>query len=238
MSLDPRTPSDMSLVEHLDELRWRLIKAFAALAVGFIACFSLHRQIILWLTRPVGTTQFIFTAPPEYFVAALKVAFFAGLYLALPVILYQVVAFVLPGLTPQEQRWVLPIAAGSFLLFTLGGAFSYYVLLPAGLHFLLGFAPGSVVPMLSVGTYLGFAASLVFATGLVFELPLVLLAFAWAGIVNSRMLASFRRGAIVAAVALGAVITPSADIFSQVLLAGALYGLYELSVALVRLIGK
>ncbi|MNL04099.1 Sec-independent protein translocase protein TatC [compost metagenome] len=233
-----RLAGEMTFVEHLEELRWRIVKSLLALAVGFGLAFAYSKVLMAWLSVPAGDVDFIFTAPGEYFMASLKVAFFAGLYLALPVILYQLVAFVAPGLTPTERRWVLPVVAGSFLLFTVGGAFAYYALLPAGLHFLLGFAPTTVAPMLSIGTYLGFAASLLFAAGLVFELPLLLLALAWIGVLSSAILASFRKVAIVLALAIGAVITPSADIFSQLMLAGALVLLYELSVWLIRLTGK
>lgn len=231
-------PGDMTLVEHLDELRGRLLKSLLALALTMALSLAMHRQLIAWLRAPAADTAFVFTAPPEYLMAALKVAFYAGLYLALPVILYQVLAFVAPGLHPHERRWVAPIAAGAFLLFSAGAAFAYWVLLPTGLHFLLTFSADAVTPMLSIGAYLGFAAALVFASGLIFELPLVLLALALAGLVSSRRLASWRRGALLVAIALGALITPGGDVFSQLLLAGALYGLYELSLALIRLIGR
>lgn len=235
----PHGPADaMTFVEHLEELRWRIVKSLIALVLACLACFAVHRQLMTWLSMPAGDVSFIFTAPGEYFMASLKVAFYGGLYLALPVILYQVLAFLAPGLTPNERHWVVPIAAGSFALFTAGAAFAYVVLLPAGLHFLLGFAPTAIAPMLSIGTYLGFAAALVFAAGFIFELPLVLLAFALVGILSSALLARFRRVAYVAALAIAAVISPSGDLFSQLLLAGALMLLYELSVWLIRLTGR
>lgn len=229
---------EMTFVEHLEELRWRIVKSLVALVVGFIACFAFHRQLMTWLSVPAGGVEFIFTAPGEYFMATLKVAFYGGLYLALPVILYQSLAFLAPGLTPHERRWVIPITVGSFALFTTGAAFAYRLLLPAGLHFLLTFSPASIQPMLSIGTYLGFAAAMVFAAGLIFELPLVLLALALVGILSSKMLSRFRRVAFVAALAIAAVISPSGDLFSQIMLAGALIVLYELSVLLIRFTGR
>lgn len=231
-------PGEMTFVEHLEELRWRIVKSLVALVLGFIACFAVNRQLMTWLSMPAGDVSFIFTAPGEYFMASLQVAFYGGLYLALPVILYQVLAFLAPGLTNTERHWVVPIAAGSFLLFTAGAAFAYFLLLPAGLHFLLGFAPTAIAPMLSIGTYLGFAAALVFAAGFIFELPLVLLALALVGILSSAMLARFRRMAYVATLAIAALISPSGDIFTQLLLAAALVLLYELSVWLIRLTGR
>lgn len=229
---------EMTFVEHLEELRWRIVKSLVALVVGFGVCFGFHRQLMAWLSAPAGDVSFIFTAPGEYFMTSLKVAFYGGLYLALPVILYQTLAFLAPGLTPHERNWVVPISIGSFLLFTAGAAFAYVLLLPAGLHFLLGFAPTAIAPMLSIGTYLGFAAALVFAAGFIFELPLVLLALALVGILSSATLARFRRAAMVAALAVAALISPSGDIFSQLMLAGALVLLYELSVWLIRLTGR
>jgi len=233
-----RRSGDMPVFEHLEELRWRLIKALAAVAAGWALAFAFHQPILDWLIRPAGSTHFVFTAPAEMFVATLKVSFFAGLYVALPVVIYQLVAFVNPGLMPDERRWIVPITFGAFLLFTLGAAFSYFALLPAGLKFLIGFAPADIAPMLSVGTYLSFAAALLFAAGFVFQLPLVLLALALVGLITSGTLTRLRRVAWVLALALGAILTPSGDIFSQLMLAGALVVLYELSHLLIRAIGQ
>lgn len=242
-------PGDMSVIEHLEELRWRIIKSGGAVVAAAIAVFAFHEPIIRVLERPLqpGTSffggmtapiQLIFTSPGEYFVAVVKVALLGGLYLALPVILFQLMAFVAPGLTKAERRWVLPVVAGAFVFFTIGMVFSYFLLLPAGLQFLVGFAPSDVTPMLSIGKYLGFAAGLVFAAGLAFQLPLFLLGASAAGIVTSYLLARYRRYALFVAFVLAAILTPSIDIFTQVMLAGALYLLFELSIYLIRLTGK
>ena len=247
----PTAPAEreMSVAEHLEELRWRIIKAAAAVLVAAIAVFAFNGPIIEFLQRPLHPetnlfgagprgVQLIFTSPTEYLMAVIKVALMGGLYLALPVILYHVMAFISPGLLPQERKWALPIVVGGFLFFTLGMVFSYYLLLPAGLQFLGGFAPSEVRPMLSVGKYLGFAAGLVFATGIAFLLPLFLLGASVAGVVTSYVLVRYRRHAFLAAFALAALITPSIDIFTQVMLAGALYLLFELSIFMIRLTGK
>lgn len=234
----PNPHAEMSFVEHLEELRWRLIWAIATLAIGCGVGFAFNRQLLTWLTRPAPHVEFIFTAPGEYFMASLKIAFFAGLYLALPMILYQGISFVAPGLAPQERRWVIPVTLGAFVLFTVGGAFAYFALLPAGLHFLLGLAPDAIAAKLSIGTYLGFTSALIFAAGFIFQLPIVLLALAVLGIVSSDQLKRLRRVAIVASLALGAVLSPSADLLSQLMLAGALVVLYELSIVLSRAAGR
>lgn len=239
----------MSVIDHLEEMRWRIFKSLAAVLTCSFAVFGFHQPIIRILelplhapTGPFGATppavQLIFTAPGEYFMAVVKVALLGGLYFALPVVLYQLIAFVGPGLLPDERRWAVPTVIGSFFFFTVGMIFAYFLLLPTGLQFLVGFAPTEVKAMLSIGKYLGFAGGLVFATGLAFELPLFLLAASAIGVVTSYSLAVHRRGAFFAAFVLAAILTPSVDVFSQVILAAALYLLFELSIFLIRLTGK
>lgn len=244
-----RDPAEMSVIEHLEELRWRIIKSVTAVTFAAIAVFCFNGAIIHLLERPLTTgsllfhghethVELIFTSPSEYFMATIKVAVFGGLYLALPVILYQLLAFIAPGLTSKERRWAVPTVAAAFVLFTLGSLFSYYFLLPAGLQFLVGFAPADVHPMLTIGKYINFAAGLLFATGMAFQLPLFLLGASAMGLVTSYLLARYRRHALLAAFVLGTVITPSVDLVTQSLLGLALYALFELSIWLIRLTGK
>jgi sec-independent protein translocase protein TatC len=239
----------MSVVEHFEELRWRLFKAIGAVFVAAIAVFVYHAPIVRFLegplphpTGPLGLPPLdvvlIFTGPGEYFMAVVKLALLGGVYLALPVLLYQLLAFVGPGLLPHERRLAFPTVVGAFVLFTGGMAFAYAFMLPTGLQFLVGFAPPEVKPMLSIGKYLGFSGGLMFATGLAFELPLFLLAASALGLVTSYSLATHRRSAIVLALILAALLTPSVDVFSQVILGAALYGLFEFSLLLIRLTGK
>lgn len=247
---DPFAGPEMTVIEHLEELRWRIIKSVGSVAGGTVLAFFISGQIVHVLERPLDPTQnllhttstqqvqLIFTSPAEYFLAVCKIALLGGLYLALPVILYQALAFVAPGLTPKERRWAIPTVMGAFCFFTLGGVFSYFLMLPTGLQFLVGFAPADVKPMLSIGKYLGFAAGLLFGTGLAFELPLVLLGAAAIGVVTSYSLAKYRRHAIFIAFAVAAVITPSIDMFTQGLMAGALYLLFELSIIFIRMAGR
>ncbi len=234
MSVSRHDPNQMTFLEHLEELRWRLLKTVSAIAVGTLLAFVFHQHLVTWLLKPAEGIELIFTAPAEYFMVTLRVAFFAGLYLSLPVLLYQVIAFVAPGLTPGERRWTLPMLVAAFLLFTTGALFSYFFLLPVGLKFLVGFAPEGIDPLLSIGSYLSFAASLVFASGLSFELPLVLFFLSLMGLVTSTKLKEFRRYFLIVALVVAAVVTPSPDIFTQGILAVALMGLYELSILLVK----
>ncbi|MEB3299394.1 MAG: twin-arginine translocase subunit TatC [Candidatus Sericytochromatia bacterium] len=238
-SVPRRAPGEMTPVEHLEELRFRLFKAVLALLAGFLVCFGLHEQLIPILLAPVeeplgGLGRLITTRPAEYFLATLHVAALGGLTLALPVILYQILAFVKPGLRPVEQRHVVPLAIGAAVLFALGLAFSYIVLLPIGFRFLVAFTPASITPMLTVAAVLDFCVLFLFATGVVFELPVVLVALGLAGVLTWRQLAAFRRPAILGAFILGAVLSPSPDVLSQVILAVVLLLLYEASLALMR----
>lgn len=231
-------PNQMTFLEHLEELRWRLLKTVSAVAVGTVLAFIFHQPLVTWLLKPTEGIELIFTAPAEYFMVTLRVALFTGLYLSLPVLLYQVIAFIAPGLTPAERRWTLPMLVAAFLLFTTGALFSYFFLLPVGLKFLVGFAPEGINPMLSIGSYLSFAASLVFASGLSFELPLVLFFLSLMGIVTSAKLQAFRRYFLIVALTIAAVVTPSPDVFTQGILAIALMGLYELSILLIKGISR
>ncbi|MNX21715.1 Sec-independent protein translocase protein TatC [compost metagenome] len=234
MSATRPNPNQMTFLEHLEELRWRLLKTVSAIAVGTILAFVFHQQLVTWLLKPAAGIELIFTAPAEYFMVTLRVAFFAGLYLSLPVLLYQAIAFVAPGLTPSERRWTLPMLVAAFLLFTTGALFSYFFLLPVALKFLIGFAPEGISPLLSIGNYLAFAASLVFASGLSFELPLVMFFLSLMGLVTSPKLKEFRRYFIIVALTIAAVVTPSPDVFTQGILAIALMALYELGILLVQ----
>lgn len=237
----PPAPGEMTVVEHLDELRWRILKSAVAVAAGFGICFGFNQPIIRWLLAPAKsaagiTGALIFTSPAEYFIAALKIGVLGGIYLALPVILYQTIQFVSPGLKPTERKWAVPMTVAAAALFTLGMAFSYWGLLPICLRFLVGFAPTDIVhPMLTVASVMTFTTVFLFATGVVFQLPLVLLGLSFMGVVNSRMLVKFRKFAVVGAFAAGAILTPSPDVFSTTLLALALIVLYETSVILIRL---
>lgn len=239
----------MSVVDHLEEMRWRIFKALASVATAATGVFVFNGPVIRILEAPLHArvgpfggvppqVQLIFTSPGEYFMAAVKVSLLGGLYLALPIVLYQLLAFIGPGLLPTERRWAVPTVLGAFVFFTIGMIFAYFVLLPAGLAFLIGFAPVEVKPLLQVGKYLGFAAGLVFATGLAFELPLFLLGASAVGVVTSYSLARQRRPAFFVCFVVAAILTPSIDVFSQVMMASALYLLFELSIVLIRMTGK
>jgi sec-independent protein translocase protein TatC len=167
-----------------------------------------------------------------------KVAGYCGLLFASPVILYQIVQFVLPGLTRRERRLILPVTIGSSVLFAVGLGFAYQVLIPAALNFLIGYGADVVEQSWSIERYFEFILVLLFATGLLFELPIVQVLLALLGIVSSAMMLSGWRNIIVGSMVVGAIVTPSTDPLTQSLLAGAILGLYFGGIGIVKLLGK
>jgi sec-independent protein translocase protein TatC len=224
----------MTLIEHLEELRRRLLIAVLAFAAGTVLSFLFVERVLTVLIRPVG--RVIFTAPTEAFFIRLKVAALAGAFLSLPVILWQIWRFVSVGLTPKERRYALSLLPFSLILFVAGGAFAFFAILPVGVRFLLSYQTETLVPMISIGAYTSFATAFVLAFGLVFQLPVVILLLARIGIVTPATLAAGRRYALLAIVVASAVLTPGGDIFSQLLMAVPTYLLYEVSIWIARVV--
>ncbi|UIJ47016.1 twin-arginine translocase subunit TatC [Sphingomonas cannabina] len=223
------------LLEHLIELRRRLLYCVVALVVCFGACFYFAREIFAFLVQPLvhaGQNKVIFTQIFEAFFVQVKVAFFAAMMISFPVIANQLWQFVAPGLYRNEKRALLPFLIATPVLFIAGAALAYYMAIPIALHFLLSYQGdlGGVQQeaLPSVGNYLSFVMQFLFAFGLAFLLPVVLMLLERAGIVTRKQLVSARRYAIVAAFGLAAVLTPP-DIGSQLLLAIPLVLLYELA---------
>lgn len=242
--------SKAPLLDHLIELRKRIIYSVLALFVGFIICFVLADPIYNFLTAPLAHAfagqpgrHLIYTQVYEKFFTNAKVGLFAGLCLAFPVIASQVWMFVAPGLYKKERRAFLPFLIASPLLFIAGAAFVYYVMLPFAIRFFLGFEThGSknalpIEMMAKVSEYFDFVTTLIFAFGLTFQLPVALGLLGRVGIVSSQFLRSSRRYAIVLIAALAAIFTPP-DIFSMISLMVPLVFLYEVSIWLVRGIEK
>jgi len=226
----------MPFLDHLEELRSRLIVSLAAVLVLSVVGYLLSDPVIAFVTRPVGKVYFMGVA--EAFAVKIKVALFFGLFTGSPVVFFQAWRFVAPGLTAKEVRWVLPVALALTIFFVAGAAFCFYLVLPVGVEFLMGFATDSLVPMISVSRYISFVGWMTIAFGLVFELPVVIFLLGRMGVVSAQDLRRHRRFAIVAILVVAAIATPSPDAFSQLLLAGPLYLLFELSVALVAITGR
>jgi len=221
-----------ALMEHLEELRNRLLICIGLVAVCMALVYAHIPRIMALLTRGVGKLYFM--APTEAFWVQVKVAFLAGGYCALPFIFYQVWRFVEIGLRHTERRFLLPLSIASFVLFSAGAGFCYLVVIPVAVRFLLSYGSDTLVPLISVSRYVSFVGTLMAAFGLTFQMPLVIMVLGRMGLVNSRMLRKFRRIAIVASFIAAAALTPTPDIVNQTLLAVPMIVLYEVSIWLVR----
>lgn len=238
-----RNQAEMPFLDHLEELRWRIIWSLAALVtlsvIGFFVVTGL--DVIGVLARPLHRAMpdqdLLFTSPTTPIVVTFKLAFVVGFVLALPVIAYQAWAFLSPALYEHERRLVVPAIAIGFALFLAGIALAYFVALPVGLEFLLGFQAQSLSPIITIDEYLKFATRLILAFGLIFEMPVLLVLLSVLGIVTPTGLRRYRRHALVVLSILSAVLTP-ADIGTMLMLLGPMVLLYELSIWLVRLVGR
>jgi len=218
---------EMTLEEHLTELRRRLIVGLAVFSLCTAALWGSSGRILSWLAEPAG--GLVFLAPAEAFFTRLKVAMFGGLLLALPVILYELWAFTACAMGAGLRRAVLVLLPASYLLFMGGAALALFVVVPAALRFLTACGTGNVRPMLAVGAYVDFAAGLAVAFGAMFQLPLALTALNQAGLASRESLAGKRPYVYVAAFLFSGLLTPGPDVFSQLALALPTLALFELS---------
>src|SRR5688572_5208541 len=255
MSTSANEDLQMTFWEHLEELRGRILKALIAFAIGGGVAWFFREQVLIWLTTPFinAWSQSIsdqkpalhFASPPALFIAYLRLSVIAGFIFALPVIFYQIWAFVAPGLYQRERRFAIPFVLSSTLLFMGGAYFGWKVAFPVGFQYLLDFSgqlkSGAVElqiePTVMVGDYIEFISRMLLAFGAVFELPVLVFFLAIAGIVNHRHLINFARYFIVLAFAIAAVITPP-DIMSQFLLAIPLCLLYALSIGIAWIFAR
>lgn len=233
----------LPLTSHLQELRKRLILSFVAVGIGFFICYAFSDTLFEILAKPLmkmmpSGGSLIFTSVAEAFFTYMKVGFIAGIILASPFLLYQIWAFVAPGLYRHEKRYIVPFILGGTFFFVLGVLFGYFVAIPVGFRFLLGFATDFIRPLPSMKEYLTFTIKFLLAFGLVFEFPVVLVLLAKIGVVDAKMLAKQRKYAILLVFILAAAVTPSPDLLTQVLTAIPLILLYELSILLSRIFGK
>ena len=239
---DPTSPQDefpgeveMTLVDHLEELRRRVLRSLLAVVIGAAACLAFVRPLVKLLEMPANGVRFLQLAPGEFLFVSFKVAGYAGLTLALPWVLFEGLAFVLPGLSKRERRLVAPAVAGSTVLFAAGLAFAWWALVPAALRFLVSYGADVVEPIWSIERYLDFVLLLMVTTALAFQLPVLQLLLGALGLIDARtMLGAWRWVILISALA-GAVLTPSTDPVTMLLLGGAITALYLIGVALVAL---
>lgn len=238
----------MPLTAHLEELRTRLVRALLAVGVGFAAAYAYADQLFALLTQPLlglnrpgaATTDvnLIGTGVAEAFFTKIKVAFLAGIFLASPVILYQIWRFVAPGLYETEKRNARPFVFFGTLFFLGGAAFCYEYVMPVGYRFLMDqYGSIGISPEIRISEYLTFTARMLLAFGVTFELPVFTFFFARLGIVTHQMMISYARYAVLVIFILAAVLTPGPDVASQFLMAGPLLLLYALSIGVAYVFG-
>jgi sec-independent protein translocase protein TatC len=234
---------EMPFLDHLEELRWRVIWSAAALAVGTIIglVVVMHFEVLQLLIRPIEPLlegeKLHYLSPSDPIIISFKLAFIFGFMLALPVIVYQIWSFVAPALHPHEKRAIVPAFFVGFLLFMAGVAMAYFFVLPIALEFMMGFQTGSLQQNITVGPYASLVTKMLLAFGLVFELPVVIVVLGSVGLVRARFLTDKRRHAIVA-FAIGASLITPADLISTIFMMIPLIVLYEISIVLVKVMER
>ena len=237
-----RDEGNLTILEHLQELRRRLMICGAGLVLALVAAAFLATPAMRWLKEPaesrVENFELVFTQPLEYWTTFFQVMLLIAVALAMPVFIWQILGCVGPGLTKNEKRWAIPIVLGASGMFVAGCAFAYYIEMPPALNFLLGAPEDIASPFITVKAYVSFATRLMLVTGLVFELPLVVMGLAKIGVVNSKTLIHWWRFAIIGAVILAAIVTPSIDPVTQMMVAGPMILFYFLGIGLAKLVEK
>jgi sec-independent protein translocase protein TatC len=235
---------EMPFLDHLEELRWRLIKSIVAVVISAIAIYFFSDKVLALLIKPYNDAaaqlnkpnvqSLIFLTPTGGFMVRIKLSVFAGILVALPIIFYQLWQFIVPGLLEKEKKYVPTVVFFSTACFLIGALFCYFVVLRYGLRFLLGFETADLVATISINEYLQFVTMLLLVFGLIFEMPVLSFFLTKIGFVTPAFLRHYRRHGIVLMVILSALITPP-DIFTQLLLAGPLILLYEISIVVSKM---
>jgi len=235
-------PDKMSFLDHLEELRVRLIRCLLSLVVAFGICWGFADKIFHFITGPMrqadAKIQFIYTEPTEAFMLYMKMAFFVGIFLAAPFILYQIWAFISPGLYPHEKAYAVPFIAFGSVFFLLGALFGHYVLFPMTFQFLGQYSGQDMKFMPKISDYYSFYSWFLLGLGLVFQLPVVIFVLARIGMVTAGFLLRMFKYAFLACFVISAVVTPSGDMVTQTALALPMIGLYLLGVLVAWLFGK
>ncbi|NLE75138.1 MAG: twin-arginine translocase subunit TatC [Chloroflexi bacterium] len=226
---------ELTIMEHLEELRSRIVKAGIALIVCTMLSLTFTRYLLELLIQPMGDRSPVALRPTETIIIYFKIALISGLVFAMPFILYQMARFVMPGLTGKERRYLFVLVPAGTLLFATGVAFAGLVTLPFAIKYLQGFLADLVAPTYSIDYYISFVTTILFWIGLVFEMPLIIAFLARLGIVSPKFLSKNRKFALLIIAVLAAMITPTPDPFNMTLVMLPLFGLYEVGVLLARL---
>jgi sec-independent protein translocase protein TatC len=239
---DDRT-AKMSFLEHLDELRTRLIVSTVSLTVGFVICLFFAGEIQAFIMRPLYATlppggRFIYTQPTEAFMLQLKMAALAGLFLAAPIVLWQLWKFIAPGLYAHEKKFAIPFVVFSTFFFVAGALFSHYLAFPWEWKFFASYATDYMTFMPTISATFSIYVKMLLAFGAVFQMPTLVFFLARVGVVTARMLIRNTKYAVLVIFILGAVLSPGGDVVSQALMAGPMLALYALSIVIAWVFGK
>lgn len=237
MALKNKPQAEMSFFEHLDELRKRLIYIAIAIFIGAIICYNFVDHILSFLTMPAGDLELIYTTPAEAFMSQIRLSLTAGVVVAMPFVIYHILAFIIPGLYRSEKKYLLLMVCSMLLLFVLGISFGYFIVFPYALIFFLGFAKEGLTALFSISNYISFAFSFLIAFGFAFQIPLIFWLLGYLGLVSSSFLKKNAKYALLIIAIVSAVITPP-DVFSQIAMVIPLYLLYQTGIFLVRLIER
>lgn len=226
----------MSLIDHLGELRGRIIVALVAMIIGTVVSYYYVDDIIQILIAPAG--KLYYTKPTEAFFTYMKISIISGLIVSSPVWFYQIWAFIIPALSKGEKKVTFLIVPSAISLFIIGVLFSYYLVLPTAIEFFIGFGTDGLQPLFSIGQYIDFVVGFIIPFGITFELPLIIVALGALGILSSQRVRKFRKIFILLAFIIGGAISPTPDMLSQTMIAGPMVLLYEISHGILRYILK
>ena len=228
--------SSMSVVDHLSELRMRLVVAIVAIVIGTLGAYYYVEDILQILVAPAG--KLYYTKPTEAFFTYMKISLVAGCIISSPIWFYQIWAFIVPALSKGEKKVTFMVVPTAVTLFVVGVLFSYYLVLPMAIQFFIGFGTDELQPLFSIGQYIDFVIAFILPFGITFELPLILIALGVMGILSSNRLRQYRKMFILVAFVVGAAISPTPDMLSQTMIAGPMILLYEISYGVLRYIVK
>ncbi|MGC2260645.1 MAG: twin-arginine translocase subunit TatC [Candidatus Sulfotelmatobacter sp.] len=233
----------MGFLDHLEELRTRLVYSIAAVAVGFFACWGFRERIYAVMQKPIVdalrshhlSEKLVYLNPVDPFNLYLKIAALAGLFLTSPFVLYQVWMFISPGLYRNEKRYVVPFMVSTIALFTVGGYFGYRIVYPRALEFLIGFG-NQFQPMITVSEYTSLFLSIVLGMGLIFEMPILIFFLALMGIISASFMWNNFRYAILIIFVIAAIVTPTPDVMNMIIFAAPMVVLYGASIGIAYLV--
>jgi sec-independent protein translocase protein TatC len=226
----------MNFVDHLDEMRTRLIYSVIVVSIFTIFGFTISGKILNFMIKPIP--ELVFISPAEAFLVRLKIGLLAGVAISSPFLLYQLILFLLPALKSQERKGLLWILPAAFLFFIGGVSFVNFLLLPVAIRFFLSYSTPKIHEMISLSNYVNFVLSFWVAGGAAFELPLIMMGLGKIGVVKSQFLRKYRKESFLGILIITAILSPSPDLFSWGLLSGCMYGLFELSILFVRIVEK